>query len=582
MKEELARFLSDIWGTGGKVFLAYKKSYNPPKFEVPRAKNWPEDSEKIIDFILMVSAKKKDIYFAPAIYKEDAQSKESINTLYMNCLWVDFDGNVKEGLSLLAAHGLPAPTYRVQTSGEGHEHWYWILNEPLPASEFELVNQRLTYALHADKSGWDAAQVLRPPFTSNYKPEYNKPMAVDIVQYTAELHSIEVFSKLPAVNASIRESIGTAVDKNSLPSIDTILASYKWDAKHLDIFKNPVDIKGTRDQSIMRLAYFCAEVGMTDDAMYVIIDDLTTRLNKFVGRHDRERRLAEIINNARQKHPYGASSEEQVEEDIQQVFTMNELLNAEFKLDWLVEGLLPSRTINFISAESGIGKSRFSLQFMEALATAGEFLEWKVPRRIKTMYLSLEMDRYMLKHFGEQLSHNKLYSEEDNENLIMVPVGNPISLVSEEGTRYIEYLLKTYNPEVLMIDALGSLTFDDIDGKEAKNIMTILKGFIRDYDTTFFIIHHNRKGDKAGTRTPPVLGDVYGNQYIVTDAALVLTLWAPDGQHRVELITLKTRARLSDKPIVLAGNKGFKFLIKDDNEIEEEEYIGEPGLFDKA
>lgn len=563
MRTELTEFLGDIWQDGGRVFLGWKP--NPASWDVPSPKSWPGDSEKIISFILAASAKAKDVYFAPTIYKSNAPNKESDNVIHSHVLYCDFDGNADEGRELLAAHGLPEPSWRVQTSLEGHEHWYWKLDKPAITSEFEPVNKKLTYALKADKSGWDAAQFLRPPFTSNQgmkKGVQVKPVSsVFILERNGKSYSLSAFDSIPNVNASIIENT-IKVELGELPTIGEVLAMYKWDNQHLDLFNNPPDVKGSRDESLMRMAYFGAEVGMTDEAIYVIIEDVSRRLGKFL-RSDRERQLAALIKNARAKHPYSGIKPVASLEDIQQVFTINELLNAEFQLDWLVENMIPKGTINFISAESGIGKSRITLQLAEAMAAGKQFLEWPIDRKIKTMYLSLEMDRYMLKHFSEGLSGGTDYAKDISDNLLLVPVGNPISLVSEDGIKYIEYLIETHRPEIIFIDALGSLTLGELSEVEAKSIMTKLKGFIGEYGTTFYIIHHNRKPPSAQAKSAPTLADVYGNQYIVTDAALVLTLWMPDNQSHVELITLKSRARQSDKSLVLDGSRGFHFIFKE-------------------
>lgn len=568
MRSELSEFLGDIWRDGGRVFLAYKN--NPTAFDVPPPRQWPRDADKIVDFYLSAAAKSKDAYFTPPIYQNTAVKKESANVLYSWVCWIEFDGNAEEGVALLASLGLPEPSWRIQSSAEGHEHWYWKLENAQPIEVFEPLNRQLTYALKADKTGWDAAQFLRPPFGINtgYKQgkQIRPQMPVKIIERTGKTYSPDDFAMLATVKESIVENT-IHIDKKELPTIKQILGNYQWDAQHLDLFQNPPDVQGTRDESLMRMAYFCAEKGMPDEAMYVILDDVSRRLKKFL-RADREKRLAEMIANARKKHPFAGVMTKEVKEDIQQVFTINQLLDAEFHLDWLVENLMPKGTINFISAESGIGKSRLSMQLAEALASGTDFLEWPVERKIKSMYLSLEMDQYMLKHFAEGLSRGNRYAEDIAENLLMVPVGNPISLVSEDGSRYIENLLETYQPEVLIIDALGSLTFEDLSEVAAKAIMTKLKEMIAKYGTTFYIIHHNRKPDKANSKTAPTLADVYGNQYIVTDAALVLTLWQPESSAHVELITLKSRARKSDQNTVLDGSRGFHFLFK--SKVEEE------------
>lgn len=570
MRSELTEFLEDIWQDGGRIFLAWKS--NPSSFDVPPPKSWPADSEKIVNFLLATAARRKDVYFAPPIYIPTAVSKTSENVLHSHVLYCEFDGSAEDGLRLLADHSLPAPSYRLQSSIEGREQWYWKLDKPAIVSEFEPLNKRITYALNADKSGWDAAQLLRPPFTSNCKPEYGEPQPVLILEKTGKVYSLADFDVTPDVKSSIVENTTTTEKLGELPTIGEVLGKYKWDNQHLDLFNNPPDVKGSRDESLMRLAYYCAEVGMPDEAMYVVLDDVSRRLNKFL-RPDRERQLASLMSRAREKHPFAGIKTVESNEDIQQVFTINELLNAEFQLDWLVENLIPKGTINFISAESGIGKSRITLQLAEALASGSNFMEWPIDRKIKTMYLSLEMDRYMLKHFSEGLSGGKDYSQDISDNLLLVPVGNPISLVSEDGIKYLEYLLETHQPEILFIDALGSLTLGELSEVEAKGIMSKLKGFINEYGTTFYIIHHNRKPEKSNSKSAPTLADVYGNQYIVTDAALVLTLWQPDNQSHVELITLKSRARKSDKSIVLDGSRGFHFLYKGEK-TEDEEQIG--------
>ena len=82
-------------------------------------------------------------------------------------LWVDFDGNAPATWEDSVA---PEPTLIIQSSIPGHEHCYWkldtFLNKP---KVIEERNRSLAYALGADTSGWDADQILRPPFTTNRK-----------------------------------------------------------------------------------------------------------------------------------------------------------------------------------------------------------------------------------------------------------------------------------------------------------------------------------------------------------------------------------------------------------------------------
>jgi hypothetical protein len=72
---------------------------------------------------------------------------------------------------------VPTPTLRIQSSIPGHEHVYWKLSEFLDnPSLLEERNRSLAYLMHADTSGWDADQILRPPFTHNHKRD--KPVTI--------------------------------------------------------------------------------------------------------------------------------------------------------------------------------------------------------------------------------------------------------------------------------------------------------------------------------------------------------------------------------------------------------------------
>lgn len=567
MKDDLAKFLGNIWGSGGKVFLAFKST--PQDWDVPPPKNWPEDKEKIVNFFLTASAQGKDVYYSPVIYKDNSPNKEKVNVLKSRTLWVDLDGNAEEAKKLVVAGRLPKPTYRVGSGREGREHWYWLLKSWHTVDEFEIINKKIAYYLSADNC-WDAGRVLRPPYTSNFKFP-NKVEAVDVHEFNQVQYELSDFDGLPSVNHSIVEN---TIELGDIPTVGEVLGTYKWDSKHLDLFNNPPTVKGSKDEGLMRLSFFGAEAGMTDEAIYAILNDMDLRIKKFVGRADREKRLAELIAKARVKYPYGSVVLNPIAEDIQQVYTINDLLRAEFTMEWIVPNLLTKGSINFLSAESGIGKSRLSMQMAEAMASGTNFLSWPMERKLKTMYLSLEMDQYMLKHFSESLSKGTEYENDISDNFLLVPVGNPISLESEEGTRYVRYLLETHQPEVMFIDALGSLTFDALGEEQAKSINTILTKFIHEFGTTFIVIHHNRKPDKGQSKSAPMLGDVYGNQYIVAGGTLVLTMWMPDNQSHVELITLKSRARMSDKPVVMDGTMGFHFVFKE-QKVEDKDGINE-------
>jgi hypothetical protein len=573
-KELLGEFLDDIWGKGDKprrVGLSYKAT--PQSYEIPPLQNWPKSRNIVLEFIQGINAKGQTIYFSPAMLKPDAISLEKTDVLASWVLWCDFDGNAEEALARLEAlPGLPRPTWRLSSGLPGHEHWYWLLEAPEGAQSFEAYNKKLAYYLKADIGCWNMNRVMRPPYTTNYMDaeKYQKtgkkydPQAVDFIEHTKRRYKITDFDLLPATERAIEYSVKELKD---IPSIGSVLAKYVWDEKHIDVFMNPPMKKGGRSDAIARLAHFGAERSMTDEEIYAVISDVDNRVGKFTGRADRDRRLAEFIVNARVKHPFGGNvTQNFTQENIQLVWTANELLRSEFKIDWLIDQLIVARTINMITSAPGSGKSRLSMQLAKAMATGTQFLKWPIEKPMKVMYLSLEMQIDMLKHFLSQLTEDM--TEEESNRFLLVPVGKAVDITKPEGMNFIKMLVSEHKPDVLFVDALGKLVLEEIGEVQAKSISNQLMALTAEFGTTFFIVHHNRKDDKTDGKTKkrPSLADVYGNQYITTDATLVLMMWVPESQAHVELIFAKSRAYPSDEYLVLNGKKGFAFTLKEKEE----------------
>lgn len=127
---------------------------------------WPRQKSGVIRHVLKQTSSGLEVFYSPALYKQARPIKENVQGSWT--FWVDFDGNapVPEELS----ENVPQPTLRMRSSLEGHEHWYWRLDEFVTdIATIDERNRSLAYLLQADTSGWDADQVLRPPFTRNYK-----------------------------------------------------------------------------------------------------------------------------------------------------------------------------------------------------------------------------------------------------------------------------------------------------------------------------------------------------------------------------------------------------------------------------
>ncbi len=113
---------------------------------------------KIAGFIKEHPPSTWDLYFCPLSFGSRRRDKNKVRPgawLYAD---VD-DGDVNLG---------PKPTV-LWDSSPGRKQALWRLDEPLEPDELEVLNKGLSYAIGADRGGWDLTQVLRIPGTLNHK-----------------------------------------------------------------------------------------------------------------------------------------------------------------------------------------------------------------------------------------------------------------------------------------------------------------------------------------------------------------------------------------------------------------------------
>jgi RepB DNA-primase from phage plasmid len=104
----------------------------------------------------------KNCYFCPHLYARPHKNKT--NAVRPQGLWSDLD---VVDVMLIE----PEPSVVICTS-PGRYQALWSTDEPIT----EQLNQRLSYHIRADLSGWDLTQSLRLPGTLNYK--YNPPSPI--------------------------------------------------------------------------------------------------------------------------------------------------------------------------------------------------------------------------------------------------------------------------------------------------------------------------------------------------------------------------------------------------------------------
>lgn len=529
---ELDEFFSFMWED--KIGYAYVPLKRPGGEEwESHYFQWPKEKKSLIQHVLN-STSTSECYFGPALYNTpDNPVQDNIRGSHV--IWAEFDGNAPQDGIL--GDKIPHPTMRVKSSGDGHEHLYWHLDAfETDRNKIEALNKAIAYTLQADTSGWDSTQILRPPGTKNHK----RGKIVRILTNSSSRYSQDFFSGLEQPKQLTKDEIVLS----EVPEPLQVVAKFKWDTEDFKFFRKSEMATGTRSSALMRLAYICAEMRMSDEEAFAILRNADERWKKFYGRKDQDKRLLDLINRARHKHPIDPD----VVIDEFPVFSWQELLDLEIHVDWMIKGILQRQGLMIMSGAPGAGKTQLALQMLIHLAIGKSLLGWDMGPARKVCFFSMEMGPAEIKYIMEQM--NAVLTTEEKvlmaKNFMVVPIGHGVMFESTTDRRRIEHLLETRKPECVVFDSLSVTTMDELsDERTAKRIMDVAGRLRIEYDTSIVFIHHNRKA-QVNNKKPNGLSDVYGSNFVTAQATTVLGLWRNLKTNEIELNWLKVR--LAEEP----------------------------------
>jgi hypothetical protein len=215
---------------------------------------WPK---QIIDVENFVLKKEKDhnVYFCVNLLNRQERKKEFC--LPTNLLWADLDEVDPMSLSI------PPPI--VIQSSLGRYQALWRLTTELPSYQAEDYSRRIAYSMGADKSGWDLTQLLRVPFTTNFKYE---------PRYHIQLILAGEFKAPPLMFDSL-ESIEQAPE-HEMPTefmpADLILYKYhlKLGAEFKALYTQELEESDDWSKVLWRLLHILFEAGMSREEVLVV------------------------------------------------------------------------------------------------------------------------------------------------------------------------------------------------------------------------------------------------------------------------------------------------------------------------
>jgi archaellum biogenesis ATPase FlaH len=561
-------FLSDLFGDQeGYVYSPVKEGGTNWKQHFFA---WPQERDQLEGHI--ENYNQRDVYLSPVLFNEKRIAPETFKGT--NYLWTEFDGTVP---SKSTVKDLIDPTMRVASSIEGHEHWYWRLdNFVTDKVVIEDLTRRIAYYYGADLSVWDYQNVLRPVDTWNHKR--NKP--VTLVSRNETVYSVEDFLWVPIPPAGTKVSI----EHGELPSRDAILAKYKWKLDALDLLFKEVP-KGRRSDALARLGHEAVEAGCSNEEIYVLIEERDRVWGKFVNRSDRQKRLEAIVATVR-RHK---ANKAEILQGAPEVYRFYDFMNTNITMRWAIEGLLPVAGSMVIFGKPGIGKSTFSLRLAMDLALGKEhFLLWKIVRPQRVLFISLEMQHYEVKEFFNDMKIPQDEQQQLQEQFFIWPIGHPYPLDTPDQQIELLKYIKMHKIELIIIDSLSIAMYGSVKDDDAiKRLNSFLNEDVRkDLKCSYIFIHHpHKKNDEQ--RKVDDMDDAFGSTYINANAQTVIVLSQKPGSARISVKLLKTRMsiglknfeieRTSERGYVLVGSSEPNGVETSTNEVRNVKVFGQLG-----
>jgi hypothetical protein len=137
-------------------------------------------------------AERTNVYVGVALRDRRAGGRDAIDRSHL--LFVEVDS--ADGQQRLEDFAQP-PTMLIASGTPGHVHAYWSLATPVGVLELERGNRRLAHHLGGDPGSVDAARILRPPASWNYKHTPPRPVRLLDLDPTRQYEPSELVDGLP-------------------------------------------------------------------------------------------------------------------------------------------------------------------------------------------------------------------------------------------------------------------------------------------------------------------------------------------------------------------------------------------------
>lgn len=194
---------------------------------------------------------------------------------------------------------------------------------------------------------------------------------------------------------------------------------------------------------------------------------------------------------------------------------------------WLVQGLIPEKSIVFLAGKRGFYKSFGSLHIALCLASGLPVFNRFSTIKVGVLYIDEENGIELIKERCEKI---KCGLEIINDVDVAFLSFENMKLDKSEWRDRLEKTLEEYKPSVIIVDSLRRvITFEENKAEDVNSFFTdILRPISEKYGVTWILVHHLRKGI-SGRNPSDELDEMRGSSDMSNYADVVLIFQRPKG-----------------------------------------------------
>lgn len=581
-EKEIYDFLVTLYGDNEGVICAPTKGAAAKSF-IPYFFNWPEQKNDIVQHMLQANAENKDAWITPALLKSN-KSRKAENWLGTQFLFADFD----DGVPTKMPTGVPEPTFKIQSSTEGREHWYWKLNKfETDRKVIAQLNKALVYALSADKGVHDPVRVLRAPGTKHRK---TGRLTTLLKHESSRVYSLTDFkiaiSAVPSEKVRLKQEL-----KDIEPALKVLtsgrIKKIPYDVHEiLNRTKEEWQALGDRDRS-GALWKFCMDLLEANPKIFKadllsLAWEVEKNLGKFADRSSSVEEqffkmktvtVQEAYNNF---NPQQADDVEREEEAFLTIAELAEYISAN-PPRWLIKGMLPEQQTMQIVGPPNIGKSSLAVRLCADIICGNDFLMWQAgdtEKQHSVAYCGLDMDQAdahdMVTELLKTLSPDEIKKFQSHFKISTPDYG--IDLWHKDVQAQYEQLIAETRASIVVFDSLKDTGALDGDDKRKAIYKWFKRTLRRKMGLTVIVLHHTRKSDKD-SKIHKTQDDVYGSGMQNADIKASLMLYQKNQSDKVIHVN-QTKVRRAKKIPVFTIQRSDSGLLYE--VVEEEVDTTEP------